>query len=281
MRISGWLYLTEQSLCSACLLLLTGAAVGLKPRRPLVLTLLSLALGGMTAAAQWLHPLLRLTMLVPAAVSPAAVWPDAPARTHRRMGFLALLLSLMLSGVMRLLSALNLPGILPVLLGCLGLFVSLRISQNSTGTPACVSVELRLGMRRLPLTALTDTGNLLRDGLTGLPVIVVSRRTAAKLTGGIPADLAAKALSSRTACPEEALLPGMRLMPIRTISGTSLMTIFRPDSVRIRDGGAWQEVSALIGISPDGYEGFQALVPACLVAGAWAPLKPNAISQGG
>ena len=43
------------------------------------------------------------------------------------------------------------------------------------------------------------------------------------------------------------------------------MTIFRPGSVHLSGGGPWREVRAVIGLSPDGYEGFQALVPATLL----------------
>ena len=103
----------------------------------------------------------------------------------------------------------------------------------------------------------------LRDPLTGLPVIVISRRAAARLTP-LP--------------PEGSLLPGMRLMRVRTVAGTSLMPILRPDSLRIRVGGAWQEAEALIGLSPGGGEGFQALVPASLVSTA-APIPVKALSQ--
>ena len=57
----------------------------------------------------------------------------------------------------------------------------------------------------------------------------------------------------------------MRLLPVRTVSGVALMTILRPDQLRIRTGGAWQAAEALIGLSPGGGEGFQALVPASLL----------------
>ena len=104
------------------------------------------------------------------------------------------------------------------------------------------------------LTALVDTGNLLRDPLTGLPVIVVSRQAARKLTS-LPA-------------PGQ-LLPGMRLISVRTAAGSALMAIFRPQRVRVLSGQTWREVRAMVGLSPDGYEGAQALLPACLTEDAF------------
>ena len=58
-----------------------------------------------------------------------------------------------------------------------------------------------------------------------------------------------------------------------------MMRILRPDQVRIQTDGAWQDAQALIGLSPDGYEGFQALVPACLLSAIPASLPQTAISN--
>ena len=118
----------------------------------------------------------------------------------------------------------------------------------------CATVELMHQGHIVTLTALVDTGNLLRDPLTGLPVIVVSRQAARKLTS-LPA-------------PGQ-LLPGMRLISVRTAAGSALMAIFRPQRVRVLSGQTWREVRAMVGLSPDGYEGAQALLPACLTEDAF------------
>lgn len=267
MRVSGWLYLIEQTLCGCCLLCAIGLCAGM--RRPCLwrIALISSFLSVGTIAAQSLSAVGRMLLLLPVtAFAPLLAYPDAPKRLHLRMAAAGGALSLWLTGTMRFLAPLMLPGTLQLLLGCALLGFSAHAASRTSAPPRCTTVELRLGTRRTSLTALVDSGNLLRDAVTGLPVIVISRRAAARL---IPLP------------PGETLLPGMRLMSVRTISGTALMTILRPDTVRLLTGGAWQEVQALIGLSPDGYDGFQALVPANLISDFSAALPRKAISQGG
>ena len=95
-----------------------------------------------------------------------------------------------------------------------------------------------------------DSGNLLRDPVTGLPVIVMSRKAASQL---VPLP------------EEDNLPPGMRLISVRTVAGPSLMAVFRPEQVRVLLPGGWRSARAIVGLSPDGYEGFQALLPASLL----------------
>ena len=87
--------------------------------------------------------------------------------------------------------------------------------------------------------------------VTGLPVIVISKRAAERLVQ-LP--------------PEGKLTYPFRLLHVRTVSGTSMMTIFHPDSVCVKTPEGWQRVETLLGVSPEGYDGFQALVPASLMA---------------
>jgi hypothetical protein len=148
---------------------------------------------------------------------------------------------------------------------CLLLRATPLTLRRAADVPRCATVCIRRGCQRLTLTALIDSGNLLRDVITGLPVIVISRRAAGRLML-LP--------------PDGSLLPGMRLMTVRTISGSAMMTVFRTDSVRLMHGGSWQEVRALIGLSPDGYDGFQALVPASVLGDMEETSRPI-ISQGG
>lgn len=251
MRVSAWLYLLEQTLCSWCLLSSVGLCAGMKQLRRGRCLLFSLMLSAAALlghqAAAWLRlPLLALA----SAAAPLLIWPDAPRALRLRMVLPGLLTPLLLAGTMRTLISFALPGVAALLAGCLLLRAAPGILRRTGDTPPSTTVSLHLGQRHVSLTALIDTGNLLRDAVTGLPVIVVSRRAIARLMH-LPTD--------------GSILPGMRLMSVRTVSGSSLMTIIRPDSVRILISGSWREAPALIGLSPDGYEGFQALVPACLV----------------
>ncbi len=253
MRISAWLYLIEQAFCSLCLLLAIGLSAQLPRRAPLrlVLTALFTAAVSFLAAYQplpWLRPLLILPVT---ATAPLLAWPGIPRRLRCRMAGLSLLLILLLTGLLRLLSPFMLPSVICMLAVFIGMACVPRIAPCRVPLPQCITIEIRHGTCKLTLTALVDSGNLLRDVITDLPVVLISRRAAEKL---LPLP------------PEGEISPGMRLMPIRTVSGTSMMTIFRPDGLRILTGRVWYPVHALIGLSPDGYEGFQALVPATLLS---------------
>lgn len=251
MRVSAWLYLLEQTLCSWCLLSCVGLCAGMKQLRRGRCLLLSLMLSAAALLGHRAAAWLRLPLLVLAsAAAPLLIWPDAPRSLRLRMVLPGLLTPLLFTGTLRTLAAFSLPGAAALLAGCLLLRAAPGMLRRTGDTPPSTTVSLRLGQRHVSLTALIDTGNLLRDAVTGLPVIVVSRRAGARLMH-LPAD--------------GSILPGMRLMSVRTVSGSSLMTIVKPDSVRILVCGSWREAPALIGLSPDGYEGFQALVPACLV----------------
>ncbi|MBQ8556853.1 MAG: sigma-E processing peptidase SpoIIGA [Clostridia bacterium] len=265
MRISSWLYLIEQTCIAACLLLSIGEAAGLTRRSPARLTLTSILLALCCLSAQLLPDWLRPALVLPAAyIAPILAWPGVPRRLRWRMAALGTLLSLLLSGVTRLLAPLIPNGLVLTSLASLVLTAMPHCLRRTGEIPRCATVDIRLGSSRLTLTALIDSGNLLRDVVTGLPVIVISRRAASKLA----------------ALPEDGtLLPGMRLMSVRTISGTTLMAILRPGSLRILIDGVWRTCEALIGLSPDGYDGFQALVPASLIREE-TPLL-NMISQEG
>ena len=251
MWVSGWLYLAQQFLCSLCLLLALGQASGMnrKPLPRLMLAALLMALGTLFAAYMalaWLRPLMLAALL---GLVPLAVWPGIPKRLRLSLGLSHLTLGLTLAGWARLMAGLGLwPALVPA--AACGLLVALMPLTRRADHARCVTAEIRLGDHRLTLTALIDSGNLLRDPVTGLPVIVISRRAAARLTL-LPAP--------------GRLTPGMRLISVRTIAGTTLMAVFRPSAVFLEERGAWRAVNAIIGLSPDGYEGFQALVPSSLM----------------
>lgn len=263
MRVSGYLFVLEQFAASLSLLTASGLAAGLTRRDPLRLTLTALmdALAALLAA---MHPsaALRLLLLALTLLSPIAAWPGMPRSLRWRMPPVALALTLAMAGCARLMQGFPLPGCLTVLAGCWLIPAFVRAAPRQTFA-RCVTVDIRLRARRIVLTALVDSGNLLRDPLTGLPVIVVSRRAAQRLL---------------TLPPPGELSPGMRFISVRTVAGSSLMTVFRPDGVRIMQGGAWQSVQAIIGLSPDGYDGAQALVPMSLTQ---AIPSSAILSQGG
>ena len=107
-------------------------------------------------------------------------------------------------------------------------------------------VELVCGERRVELLALRDTGNRLREPISGDPALVAEEaalipllepelRDTLRRTAGLPAPERLSALG-----------PGFRLLPYRTLDGAGLLLAFRPEKARV-DGtlcpGLWAALS--------------------------------------
>lgn len=91
-------------------------------------------------------------------------------------------------------------------------------------------IRLRIGTRmgKTEVDALVDTGNRLREPLSGLPVVIVGRRSLAGLLD--PSCLGT--------LPDR-LPPGFRVVRYGVLGGQGEMLCFRPESVCIRAGDAW------------------------------------------
>lgn len=251
MQVSIWLYILYQTSLTCCLLMCIGMSAGLRRMAPVRLCGVALGVGVLSAGMVNAPLLLRgIMLLCCAAAAPILAWPCAPQRIWPRMIASGCFLSLGMTGLMRFAVPFGLPAALIVLLVCLLLRALPVILPKQGDTPPLATVDIRHGAHHLTLTGLIDSGNLLKDPVTALPVIVISRRAAARL---IP-------------LPEDGkLLYPFRLITVRTVSGTGMMTVFHPDSVCLLTPQGWQRVDALLGVSPEGYDGFQALVPAGLM----------------
>lgn len=115
-----------------------------------------------------------------------------------------------------------------------------------------VPMEIRGSGKHIRLNALRDSGNTLRDPVTGEQVLVIDGEAAAELTGLTPAELAR---------PLETLgkLPGMRLIPYHTVGNPGGMLL----AMRFRDVtvGNWKG-SAVVAFAPQAIgrgEGYRAL----------------------
>lgn len=100
---------------------------------------------------------------------------------------------------------------MPLLLSGLLLWLLCRIGIGGrTEDDPYVPVKIEYRGKRISVLALRDTGNMLRDPVTGKPVLVISAAVAQKLTGLTAGQLKA---------PMETLLdkpvPGLRLIPYR------------------------------------------------------------------
>lgn len=251
MRVSLWLYLIQQTSLTCCLLLCIGLCAGLRRKSPAALCLVSLGTALLCACMADAPPVIRAgTLMLCAVTAPLLAWPGAPRRLWLRLIATGCFLSLGLAGLMRLAAPFALPGVAVVLAACLLLRLTPKALPKPEEAPRLATVDVRHGAHHLTLTALIDSGNLLRDPVTGLPVIVISRRAAQRLV-----QLPTK---GKIAYP-------FRLLTVRTVSGTGMMTVFHPDSVCLLMPRGWTRIDTLLGVSPEGYDGFQALVPASLM----------------
>ena len=119
-----------------------------------------------------------------------------------------------------------------------------------------VTVELQFAGKRMRLTALRDNGNMLRDPITGMPVLILGLRASQELTG-----LNKQQLQRPVEVMRKLPIPGLRLIPYKTISEANGFILgLRMNSVRIdnwkgclvvafapEDFGAKEEFEALTG----------------------------------
>lgn len=127
---------------------------------------------------------------------------------------------------------------------------------GSHGADARRYVTVRLCHRgtRVTITALRDTGNTLRDPISGERVLVADAWTAKQLLGLDRQQLA---------CPVQTLaagtVPGLRLIPYRTVgTGSGMLLAVRVEEMRMGNFRG----SALVAFAPEGLEGngaYQAL----------------------
>lgn len=115
-------------------------------------------------------------------------------------------------------------------------------------------LEIQNGDRTVKLLALRDTGNTLRDPVTGEAVLVIAADAAARLTG-----LTARQLKDPLGTMAEHAIPGLRLIPFRTIGqNTGMMLAMTVDRV-VLDG---KTRKTLIAFAPENFGGgavYQAL----------------------
>lgn len=248
MRISGWLFLLQQTGISSVLLMMTCRLMHVRPRYRQLLAA-SLVCGAFSLAWCVTESILSFIAVSCCFLTvPRLCGIRLPGCNYLRGAILMLCLSLLCAGMMRALSAFILPPLLPF--GAALLLVIPAIDQRLPAA-SCATVTIAVAGQHIRLTALVDSGNLLRDPLTALPVIVCSRRA---LT------------------PLDPMRRHLRLLSVRTAAGSALMPVFRADSIRLLCGGKWQSVSALIGVAPEEYDGFQALVPSSLTSSVSTPL---------
>lgn len=131
-------------------------------------------------------------------------------RSALRRGGTFVLLSLALGGLALSMNRTDLPGLL-LCGGVIWLLCGLAFG-GQTGHRDYVPLQIRYGQKKIQLLALRDTGNTLRDPLTGEPVLVISLEAASRLTGLDPEQIK-NPMQTMLQHP----LGGLRLIPYRTV----------------------------------------------------------------
>ena len=125
---------------------------------------------------------------------------------------------------------------LPTLLGSAGICLSCMIVRKER---IYIPVELSYGGRTMHLTALRDTGNTLRDPVTGRVVLIVDASIAENLIG-----LTINALQNPVASIDQ--LPGLRLIPYQTVGNSGFLLALSISNAKIGN----RQGSALVAFSP-------------------------------
>ena len=153
-----------------------------------------------------------------------------------RRGCVFLLLTLALNGIC---GGYQSPGLGALLSGTaiLGVLCAVGFWGHKGG--GYIPVTLRHKGRSVSLTALEDTGNSLKDPVSGRSVLVIDAQSAGLLLGLTPKQLAdpVGTIASQ---------PGFRLIPIQTVANGALLLAMRIEEVCI---GTWKG-SALVAFSP-------------------------------
>ena len=174
-------------------------------------------------------------------------------KTAARQGLVFLLQKFALHGIAGLMDN---GSVLAVVLGsgCIAVLCARGLPCGFDETQF-VPVELKVNERLWKLTAFRDTGNGLRDPLTGERVLVAGADMGQKLLG-----LTARQLSDPADTLAAGLAPGMRLIPYRTVGQRGAMMLARRfHEVKI---GSWQG-SALVAFAPESFgknDGYQMLI---------------------
>lgn len=247
-HMESWI-VWNAALC-ACALPLGGRMAGLPSpgKRPLgAAAILSAVL---SAVPLYLPPLAMLPLLgLPGAVAICFHRQGLP--TCVRCTFTTLLASMMTGGVMTALTTAGLDGSASAGIAiALSLVACLLVRMLPAALCDIRQVELRVDEERVLLPAMLDSGNLMHDPITGLPVLVIPQGAARTL---FPDQLDWSALT--------ALPLGFRLLSVRTAAGSALLPMFRPDECRIYLNGRSCHADLLVAVAGCEYHGVQALVP--------------------
>lgn len=123
-------------------------------------------------------------------------------------------------------------GLLAVVSGVVAMIGGRMFKNASQGKIS--DLEITYGGRTLPLRGMVDTGNMLKDPISGKPIIIVDKKS---LEGLIPRSILDRAMRgdiSGIVC--ESVESKVRLIPMKTASGSSMICAFVPQKLIDQNG---------------------------------------------
>lgn len=172
-------------------------------------------------------------------------------RSALRRGVVFVLLSMALGGIAL---GLGTGGFFPILLAALGVLIMCRVGLRSRlGGVSCLPVQICHQGQRVRLTALEDTGNSLRDPVTGNSVLVVEGEVAGRLL-----HLTQEQLRHPVETLASGVIKGLHLIPFHSVGSAGLLLAYRFADVTIGN----KQGSVLVAFTPEAIgrgEGYQAL----------------------
>ena len=141
------------------------------------------------------------------------------------------------------------PRLFPLVLAAGWLLSGLsNFTRRIVDTGGSFSVKLAYQGKSTEVRAMRDTGNMLADSVSGLPVIVLPERLARAF---MPPETNPKDLCT--------LPPGWRLLRVKTAAGSKALMCFTPDQIMIVQGTRVWRTDAVIAVSA--FEESRALLP--------------------
>lgn len=217
-------------------------------------TALGAALGGLYAGACMMPGFRFLGSILWRAVSLVLIVVVAfgPQRSSIRRGSLFIFLNLALGGVAMGLTSRSFVSVVAAAAGVL-ILCSIGFRGNACAQ-TLEQAELNLNGKRMRLLALRDTGNTLRDPVTGQQVMIAGADVAQSLIGLTPGDL-----TDPIGTMARKKLPGMRLIPYQAVGKpVGMLLAMRFSDVKI---GSWHG-SCVIAFAPEPFskeKGYQML----------------------
>ncbi|MBQ4153692.1 MAG: sigma-E processing peptidase SpoIIGA [Clostridia bacterium] len=105
-----------------------------------------------------------------------------------------------------------------------------RISTKQAIMGERFEIEITLNGKSVTTTALADTGNSLKDAVTGKPIVIIEQALASQLVEYIPSPEAVTA----GVVPHES---GFRMIPYSFVGGHSLLPAFKTSNIKITANG--------------------------------------------